>query len=92
MRPTEREVSKVMHDTGMDRMQAYRHIQGRHAVIEIEAKKRRDRANEHSSHSVNPSRATTLGSDTLRPARPGGDSGEGDARPARHLLPEKNKP
>lgn len=32
-----------MHDTGMDRMQAYRHVQSRHLVIELEAKKRNQR-------------------------------------------------
>lgn len=43
MRPSEREVSKVMHDTGMDRMQAYRHVQSRNLAIELEAKKRNER-------------------------------------------------
>jgi hypothetical protein len=29
LRPSEEEIAKVMKETGMDRLQAYRHIQGR---------------------------------------------------------------
>jgi len=41
MRPSDREVDQVMHETGMDRMQAYRHVQSRNILRAKELNKRR---------------------------------------------------
>lgn len=41
MRPTDREVDRVMHETGMDRMQAYRHLQSRELARVAETERRR---------------------------------------------------
>lgn len=49
MRPSDRDVDRVMHETGMDRMQAYRHLQSRELARIAEAEKRRklrDRPND----------------------------------------------
>lgn len=41
MRPTNREIDRVMHETGMDRMQAYRHLQSRELARATETERRR---------------------------------------------------
>jgi hypothetical protein len=42
MRPSDAEVQKVMDDTGMDRMQAYRHVEARNILRARQADRRRE--------------------------------------------------